>query len=211
MELTLTPCILPENLCGTFWQQESPAARSLGLLMSRPAKYPGRSCPTPSNRDEMNWEREISLSLCPSGEGSSFLKTPVLNRGGQILSELFRVSCVHLWYILSSFCFTLVCPLCFPYTIIIMKSTKPPVQSGRYLFATKTKYFSFFLYIICSLFFRCSFMPETVAKNNNYLREKKSDQYLNVQLSKIIKQGLLNTHFIVILLWSSDLKREDAT
>ena len=49
-----TPCILTENLCGTFWQQESPAARSLGLLMSRPAKSPGRSCHTPSNRDEMN-------------------------------------------------------------------------------------------------------------------------------------------------------------
>ena len=56
-----TRCILQENLCGTFWQQESPAARSLGLLMSRPAKSPGRSCPTPSNRV------------------------------GQILSELFRV------------------------------------------------------------------------------------------------------------------------
>ena len=48
------PCILPENLCGTFWQQESPAVRSLGLLMGRPAKSPGRSWPTPSNRDEMN-------------------------------------------------------------------------------------------------------------------------------------------------------------
>ena len=48
------PCILQENLCSTFWQQESPAARSLGLLMSRPAKSPGRSCPTPSNRDKMN-------------------------------------------------------------------------------------------------------------------------------------------------------------
>ena len=66
------PCILQENLCSTFWQQESPAARSLGLLMSRPAKSPGRSCPTPSNRDKMNWEREISLSICPSGAGSSF-------------------------------------------------------------------------------------------------------------------------------------------
>ena len=51
---TEAPCILPENLCGTFWQQEFPAARSLGLLMSRPAKSSGRSCPTPSNRDEMN-------------------------------------------------------------------------------------------------------------------------------------------------------------
>ena len=49
-----TPCILQEKLCSTFWQQESLAARSLGLLMSRTAKSPGRSCPTPSNRDEMN-------------------------------------------------------------------------------------------------------------------------------------------------------------
>ena len=49
-----SPCILQENLCSTFWQQESPAARSLGLLMSRPSKSPGRSCPTPSNRYEMN-------------------------------------------------------------------------------------------------------------------------------------------------------------
>ena len=49
-----TPCILQENLCSAFWQQESPAVRSLDLLMSRPAKSPGRSCPTPSNRDEMN-------------------------------------------------------------------------------------------------------------------------------------------------------------
>ena len=50
----LAPCILPENLCSTFWQQESPAARSLGLHMSRPANSPGRSYPTPLNIDEMN-------------------------------------------------------------------------------------------------------------------------------------------------------------
>ena len=85
------PCILQENPCSAFWQQESSAARSLDLVMSRPAKSPGRSCPTPLNRDEMNWGREISLSLCPSGAGSSFWKTPVLNGGGQIFSELFRV------------------------------------------------------------------------------------------------------------------------
>ena len=89
--LNPAPCILQENLCSAFWQQESLAARSLDLLMSRPAKSPGRSCPTPSNRDEMNCEREISLSLCPSSEGSSFWKTPVLNGGGQIFSELYRV------------------------------------------------------------------------------------------------------------------------
>ena len=34
---------------------------------------------------------EFSLSPCPSGGGSSYLQTPVLNGGGQILSELFRV------------------------------------------------------------------------------------------------------------------------
>ena len=50
----LSPCILQENLCSTFWLQESPAARSLGLLMSRPAKSPGRSCPTTSNT-ETRW------------------------------------------------------------------------------------------------------------------------------------------------------------
>ena len=43
-----SPCILPEKLCSTFWQRESSAARSLGLHMSRPAKSPGRSCPTHS-------------------------------------------------------------------------------------------------------------------------------------------------------------------
>ena len=53
-KLCRAPCILPEKLCSTFWQQESPAARSLGLHMSRPANSPARSCPTPSNRDEMN-------------------------------------------------------------------------------------------------------------------------------------------------------------
>ena len=31
-----------------------PSCEEPGLLMSRPAKSPGRSCPTPSNRDEMN-------------------------------------------------------------------------------------------------------------------------------------------------------------
>ena len=69
---SMAPCILQETFCSTIWQHESPATRSLGLHMSRPTKSPGRSCPTPSNRDKMNWEREISLSLCPSGEGSSF-------------------------------------------------------------------------------------------------------------------------------------------
>ena len=52
--LNTTPCILQENLRSTFWQQESPAAGSLGLRMSRPAKSAGRSWPTPPNRHKMN-------------------------------------------------------------------------------------------------------------------------------------------------------------
>ena len=41
----------------------------------------------------MNWKRKTSLSLCPSGEGSSFQWTPVLNGVGQIPSKQFRVFC----------------------------------------------------------------------------------------------------------------------
>jgi hypothetical protein len=51
VQLGISPCILQENLCSTFWQHESPAARSLGLFMSRPEKSPGRSYPTPINID----------------------------------------------------------------------------------------------------------------------------------------------------------------
>ena len=60
-----TPYISRKPLQAPFWQHESLAAMSLGLHMSRPANSPGRSCPAPSNRDEMNWEREVSLSHCP--------------------------------------------------------------------------------------------------------------------------------------------------
>ena len=63
VQLGISPCILQENLCSTFWQHQSPAERSLGLFMSRPAKSPGRSCPIPSNRDEMNWEKKHFLYL----------------------------------------------------------------------------------------------------------------------------------------------------
>ena len=70
--VTKYPVYFQKISASTFWQQESQAARSLGLLMSRSEKLPGRSCPTPSDRDEMNWERKISLSLCPSSACSSY-------------------------------------------------------------------------------------------------------------------------------------------
>ena len=60
----MTPCILQENLCSTFWQQESPAARSLDLLMSRPAKSPERSCPIPiKQRQNELRKRNFFVSL----------------------------------------------------------------------------------------------------------------------------------------------------
>ena len=54
-----------------------------GLQMSKPVKFPGRSCQTPSNRDDKN--RKVKyLSFWGS---SSNLWTPVMKRGSQLCSE----------------------------------------------------------------------------------------------------------------------------
>ena len=63
----------------------------LGQHMRRLFKFPGRSCPTPSNRDKMNWKSESSLSRCLSGEDSLFLWTPMIKEGGQKTLQLFSL------------------------------------------------------------------------------------------------------------------------
>ena len=73
-----------------------------GLHMSRPVKFPGRSCSTPSNREKVIRESESYMSLCFSGGGSSFLLTPVLE-GVASYSLIYSGCCMDCYDLLWTF------------------------------------------------------------------------------------------------------------
>ena len=80
-----------------FWEESSSPStlyttrKPLRHLFCPVSPQLREACSAPEQTCNKNSREVISLSLCFSGGGSSFLLTPVLNGGGQILPELFRV------------------------------------------------------------------------------------------------------------------------